>query len=70
MKDILFEGIDVWCNSTTFAVKAVCLHYKQKTPGTVFNENGYYKFSLLGPVSKSVENNATYVGYNTRNTFW
>lgn len=57
VKDILFDGIKVYCNSKDFPSKAVCTQLKGQIPGIkkVPNEKGVYLFSLLGPVSSSEE---------------
>ncbi|CAH0560926.1 unnamed protein product [Brassicogethes aeneus] len=50
VKDILFDGVKVYCTNKDFTSKAVCTQLKTQIPGIKSsNEKNVYLFSLLGP---------------------
>lgn len=49
--DILFRGININCDRTEFAPKAVCTALKKEAANSlIFLPNNQYLFSLLAPV--------------------
>lgn len=51
--DILFDGIDINCDTQEFSAKAICASLQSEAKGlTMFNDT-FFKLSLFGAVSKS-----------------
>lgn len=56
VKDILFDGVRIYCNITKFPAKAVCTQMKAQIPGLKEAESkDIFLFSLLGTVGNFFE---------------
>lgn len=47
---LLFSGVDIACNVTDFAGKAVCTQLRNEAKDLIEIEPGIFRFSLFGPV--------------------